>query len=187
MQQKLISTKPRKTKKSINGLFVLLVLLGMAIISLLIYYFVSMPRPLLLPSLASLPPRGKKQMSSTTGPRRIVTYAPLPTQEPVPQIDYDMNGSIIQIRVGDKRIVSLFGNATTGYNWRIVQIDGTSVKTQSKYHYKPTSPFLMGSGGYFQWEFDAVEPGLTDVYFIYDPVAEPQLGYYFYVSFDVSN
>lgn len=90
------------------------------------------------------------------------------------------------MKVGEKRKVVLSGNATTGYAWRIVKVDGNSVQPEEKWHYRPSFPFLTGSGGHFEREFEAVQPGLTDVYFIYDPVAEPvRFGYYYYLRFDV--
>ena len=115
------------------------------------------------------------------------TLAPQTTPPPEdPTMIYDdMNGATIQMKVGEKKKLLLPGNATTGYRWRIVRLDGTSVSSLSKWKYRLSYPFLMGSGGYFQKEFIAVEPGTTEVYLIYDPVAEPQLGYYFYLRFDV--
>lgn len=101
-------------------------------------------------------------------------------------IDNKMNGSTITMKVGEKRKVVLSGNATTGYAWRIVKIDGTSVQPDEKWHYKLKFPVLTGSGGYFQREFEAIQPGVTDVYFIYDPVADPiRFGYYYFLRFDV--
>lgn len=100
-------------------------------------------------------------------------------------IDENMNGATITMKVGEKRNVILSGNATTGYAWRIVSMDGGSVKTEHKWKYHVQYPYLTGSGGYFQWEFNAVELGKTDVYFIYDAVADPQMGYYYYLKFNV--
>lgn len=108
-----------------------------------------------------------------------------PTEKDENFLDIDMNGATIKMKVGEKRRLFLPGNATTGYAWRIVSIDGSSIETDGKWHYKPQFPFLIGGQGYFQKEFYAKQPGLTDIYFIYDPVAEPQLGYYYYLQFDV--
>lgn len=128
------------------------------------------------------------RMKSNTSPPPVRTSLLDPTSEtptPMDIIDYDMNGAMITIHVGDKRKVLLAGNATTGYRWRIVKMEGDSVRTTGKWKYRPSFPFLVGSGGYFQFEFEALQQGMTDVYFIYDPVAEPQLGYYFYLRFQV--
>lgn len=100
-------------------------------------------------------------------------------------ITEDMNGNTITMKLGEKRNVLLPGNATTGYAWRIVAQDGTSVHTNKKWKYHAQTPYLTGSGGYFQWQFNAVEFGMTDVYFIYDAVANPQIGYYYYLRFNV--
>lgn len=101
-------------------------------------------------------------------------------------LDITNNGATIRMSVGDKRLVRLIGNATTGYAWRIVKMDGSSVKPDDKWHYKLKDPILMGSGGYFEREFEALSPGQTEVYFVYDPVAEPfPIGYYYYLRFDV--
>lgn len=96
------------------------------------------------------------------------------------------NGSTIVMRVGEKRKVALSGNATTGYAWRIVKMEGGSVRPDEKWHYQAQPPFLTGSGGQFLREFEAVQPGLTEVYFIYDPVSNPvRFGYYYFLRFDV--
>lgn len=122
-------------------------------------------------SVFSQPP--KTQIQWTEAPDRTI-------------IDNQMNGSTIMMKVGEKRKVALSGNATTGYAWRIVKIDGTSVQPDEKWHYKLKFPVLTGSGGYFQREFEAIQPGVTDVYFIYDPVADPiRFGYYYFLRFDV--
>lgn len=100
-------------------------------------------------------------------------------------ITMEMNGATIIMKVGEKRKLLLPGNATTGYAWRIVRQDGNSIETDSKWRYKAEFPFLMGSGGYFQQEIIAKELGITDMYFIYDPVAEPQLGYSYFLQINV--
>lgn len=150
--------------------------------------FFSLKRKKNTPLLQSIPPDIKVQIqknknTSVTNNNKI----PIITEEPNIKdiIDIDMNGLTIMMKVGEKRKILLPGNATTGYAWRIVQMDGTSVQADSKWRYKPKFPYLMGSGGYFQQEFLAIEQGQTNVYFIYDPVADPQLGYYYYLQFDV--
>ena len=116
---------------------------------------------------------------------RTLTQESTPPPDDPTMIYDDMNGATIQMKVGEKKKLLLPGNATTGYHWRIVRMEGNSVSSPTKWKYRLAYPFLMGSGGYFQKEFIAVETGTTEVYLIYDPVAEPQLGYYFYLRFDV--
>lgn len=128
------------------------------------------------------------------GPVREGPVAPPPTsllpqtEQPAgpPDLYEPANGDTITMRVGERKKIFLSGNATTGYAWRIVRMVGSSVRPDAKWDYSLKSPFLTGSGGYFVREFEAVEPGLTEVYLIYDPVSNPvQLGYYYFLSFDV--
>ena len=100
-------------------------------------------------------------------------------------VDEEMNGATVGMRVGEVREVALRGNATTGYAWRIVGVEGGSVVPEGKWQYKVSFPFLTGSGGYFQHRFRAVEPGQTDVHMTYDPVSEPQPGYSYFIRFVV--
>lgn len=117
------------------------------------------------------------------GAEIVLTGPPLDT---TPVIGTKMNGSTIVMKVGETRKVVLPGNATTGYAWRIVKMEGGSVRPDAKWHYQLKFPVLTGSGGFFQRQFEAVQPGLTDVYFIYDPVAQPiRFGYYYFLRFDV--
>lgn len=97
----------------------------------------------------------------------------------------EMNGKTVAMRVGDVKSVVLRGNATTGYAWRVVRVDGGSVVADGKWEYKVSFPFMTGSGGFFLRRFRAVAPGQTDVYMTYDPVSEPQGGYSYVVRFTV--
>lgn len=125
-----------------------------------------------------------RQPVAQPSPKIHLEYTEPPPDPTV--IDHRMNGSTIVMKVGEKRKVVLAGNATTGYAWRIVKTEGSSVQPDEKWQYKLKTPVLTGSGGYFQREFEAVEPGVTDVYFIYDPVANPiRFGYYYFLRFDV--
>lgn len=137
---------------------------------------------------------GKKQQQQQVCQDPVSTAPQAPTAPPAqtdpprdPNGIYDpMNGSTIMMKVGEKRKVLLSGNATTGYAWRIVKTDGNSVEPDEKWNYILKSPFLTGSGGYSVREFEAVEPGLTDVYLIYDQVSQPVvMGYYYFLRFDV--
>lgn len=131
----------------------------------------------------------KQEQQICQQPMSLPPRAQIEWTEPPPDttvIDNQMNGSTIIMKVGDKRKVVLTGNATTGYAWRIVKMEGQSVRPDEKWQYKLKFPVLTGSGGYFQREFEAVQPGMTDVYFIYDPVADPiRFGYYYFLRFDV--
>lgn len=113
------------------------------------------------------------------------SLTPLPFSTPTPLLTLEMNGSTIILTVGEKRKLQLPGNATTGYAWRIVNQEGDSIQTSSKWRYKLDPTSLVGSGGYFQKELIATEIGVTVLYLIYDAVAEPQLGYSYFLQFNV--
>ena len=150
-----------------------MLLLWVFIILFVVFYWKQKKEQEICQRPISLPPR-KSEIEWTEPPPDLTT------------IDNQMNGSTIVMKVGEKRKVLLSGNATTGYAWRIVKMEGESVKPDQKWQYKLKFPFLTGSGGNFQREFEAVQPGITDVYFIYDPVAEPiRFGYYYFLRFDV--
>jgi len=128
-------------------------------------------------------PEEEEEEPSHPGATIVLTKPPI---SPEQMIGDEMNGRIIVMKIGEKKWISFKGNATTGYAWRIVKIEGNSVKPNEKWHYQPGFPLLVGSGGYFQREFEAVEAGLTDVFFIYEPVAEPiRMNYSYYLRFDV--
>lgn len=128
----------------------------------------------------------KADMICTTPENMMLTTETPRTSTSIPQIDDDMNGATIQMRVGGKADLVLSGNATTGYAWRIVKMEGVSVASLgTKWHYELKQPFLIGSGGYFKRQFQAIQPGITDVYLIYDPVSDPQMGYDYFLQFDV--
>lgn len=133
----------------------------------------------------------KKKTETETNPMIVCTDPPLDVipssarSSSIPMVDDDMNGSTIRMRVGDTISMLLSGNATTGYGWRIVKMEGVSVRTDARWHYELKQPFLIGSGGYFKRRFEAIQPGQTDVYFIYDPVSDPRMGYDYYLRFDV--
>lgn len=125
----------------------------------------------------------EEEPPSHPGATIVLTEPPI---SPEQMIGDEMNGKVINMKIGEKKLVSFKGNATTGYTWRIVKIEGKSVKPDNKWHYQPGLPFLVGSGGYFQRGFEAVDAGLTDVFFIYEPVAEPiTMNYSYYLRFDV--
>lgn len=147
-------------------------------------YLATKQKIIIPPKAFLLSPTGISSILPPTPPSAKTTTMTEPPEDPTMIYD-DMNGATIQMKVGEKKKLVLPGNATTGYRWRIVKMDGNSVSSPSKWKYRLSFPFLMGSGGYFQKEFIAVQPGTTEIYLIYDPVAEPQLGYYFYLRFDV--
>lgn len=64
--------------------------------------------------------------------------------------------------------VSLYGNATTGYEWEYTIADNSIVKLDSKdFIPETTDPEICGSGGTFVWNFSGLKMGTTEITFKY--------------------
>lgn len=72
------------------------------------------------------------------------------------------NGKTVALRTGDTLVVSLPGNATTGYYWRVRAVD-RSVLRPAGWRYVPrrTNPPRVGAGGTYVLRFRAVGDGNT--------------------------
>jgi len=75
------------------------------------------------------------------------------------------NGGQVSLRVGEKLLVALTGNPTTGYEWEVEdeppflsRIEGAA--------YRPSSP-LIGGGGVFYFRYEATGPGEGRLSFTY--------------------
>ena len=69
------------------------------------------------------------------------------------------NGTTVHLKAGDRLRVSLAGNPSTGYTWKVLKVDRT-VLEPGVWSYKPggTNP---GSGGVETRAFSAVKAGTT--------------------------
>jgi inhibitor of cysteine peptidase len=74
----------------------------------------------------------------------------------------------IIVQKGDRLLVELPANPTTGYSWNL-QLQGDNILSQGKSQYKPSdkSGNLVGSGGTEIWKFRAQHPGSTRLDFSY--------------------
>ena len=70
------------------------------------------------------------------------------------------NGRQVQLQPGQKMDVVLFENSTTGYQWRIVSVDGNVLEETVKPDFKPASG-LLGAGGKKTFHFRAGAKGKT--------------------------
>jgi inhibitor of cysteine peptidase len=78
------------------------------------------------------------------------------------------NGKKTVLHARDTLIVSLPGNATTGFSWRLRRVDRAVLKlTSSDYIPNKTSPPRVGSGGKFVFRFRAVADGTTPLKLVY--------------------
>ena len=79
------------------------------------------------------------------------------------------NGSTVIVRPGDKIVILLDGNITTGYSWEVGTIDETFLKQYGEPTYRgkhnPRRP--IGAPGEFEFTFEALRIGKTSLRLIY--------------------
>lgn len=74
--------------------------------------------------------------------------------------------SKVQLHVGDKLVVTLGGNPTTGYTWEAASNDQAILKPVGEAQFTPDTSAL-GSGGKVTLQFEAVGAGQTPLKLIY--------------------
>jgi predicted secreted protein len=71
---------------------------------------------------------------------------------------------LINLSTGDKLIIKLPGNYTTGYQWEVKKgYDDDIIKQEGKGEYQPEKTDLVGAGGTAIFTFWAVGTGRTDL------------------------
>jgi len=76
------------------------------------------------------------------------------------------NGSTVQLRNGEKLVIELAGNPTTGYSWEAVLPDDSIVKQIGQAEFTPESSKL-GAGGTVVLNFQAVATGEQNLQLVY--------------------
>ena len=76
------------------------------------------------------------------------------------------NGKTVTVNTGDKLIVKLDGNPTTGYTWQLNNFDTSLLESAGEPDYK-TDSLLIGSGGRYTYTFAALKPGEVTLQFNY--------------------
>ena len=83
------------------------------------------------------------------------------------KIDETANGTDVSLRAGQKLIVTLKSNPTTGYDWQVDEVDESVVKLVAQ-EFKPASdPNRLGAPGQTEFQFQAVGAGTTNLHLIY--------------------
>ena len=78
------------------------------------------------------------------------------------------NGKSIVLFKDDRLVVSLPGNATTGYAWRVRALKSSVVRFVSRsYVPKQALPGKVGAGGTYILRFRSVTPGTTTLVLVY--------------------
>ncbi|UCC30606.1 MAG: protease inhibitor I42 family protein [Phycisphaerales bacterium] len=82
-------------------------------------------------------------------------------------LDADDSGGDVNVRVGARVLLVLSGNASTGYEWEITELD-TSVLEHTRTSYRSACTIPMpGCGEIETWRFTALSPGSTILRMIY--------------------
>ncbi|MFQ5343383.1 MAG: protease inhibitor I42 family protein [Anaerolineae bacterium] len=83
------------------------------------------------------------------------------------KIDETANGTAFNLKAGQKLIVTLKSNPTTGYDWQVDEVDESVVKLVTQ-EFKPASdPDRLGAPGQTEFQFQAAGAGTTSLRLIY--------------------
>jgi len=78
------------------------------------------------------------------------------------------NGSSVALQRGNRLVVSLKGNATTGYAWKVRSVDKSVLKPLGvAYVQNPNPKHLLGVGGVYRLPFKALARGTTVLKLVY--------------------
>jgi len=73
----------------------------------------------------------------------------------------------IEVKAGQRFIIRLDANHTTGYQWQLVQPLDPNILELVSSEYRPVEAKLVGAGGKEAWTFKSVRPGKAKVSFKY--------------------
>ena len=82
---------------------------------------------------------------------------------------YEMkdSGATVELTKGEEIKVSLEANATTGYEWKIAEIDDSVIKLVNSDYRVNSERNITGAGGYQNYTFKVVGQGSTKLEIIY--------------------
>jgi inhibitor of cysteine peptidase len=89
----------------------------------------------------------------------------------VHELDAGDDGTVVEVEVGEEVVVSLEGNATTGYSWQVTAVDSAVLALKGDPDYESSSN-ADGAGGTYTFHFDALAAGETEVVLQYFPTWE---------------
>jgi inhibitor of cysteine peptidase len=82
------------------------------------------------------------------------------------EVSADMNGQTISLNKGDRLVLSLESNPTTGFDWELQNLDESVIKLVGEPDYKTDSK-LMGAAGVKTYTFEAQGSGKTSIKLVY--------------------
>lgn len=95
-------------------------------------------------------------------PASSAAPSPDPKQAALTVTEAD-NGQERNLLSGQRLSVTLPANPSTGYQWRLAELDQTVLRQDGEPDYRPdpTVPVAPGSGGTSNWTFEAKAAGVT--------------------------
>jgi len=83
-------------------------------------------------------------------------------------VDNSDSGDAVKLGVNSELIIDLESNATTGFQWDVVEISDQSIieKVNNEYN-APEAGAPVGAGGTERWTFKALNEGTTRLYMEY--------------------
>jgi inhibitor of cysteine peptidase len=75
------------------------------------------------------------------------------------------NGRTVKLKIGQKLVIKLHGNPSTGHQWLVSKVSGNGIKQVGSVRYvpDPTPPGTVGAGGVYIATFRAVGTGTAKV------------------------
>ena len=104
------------------------------------------------------------------------TKEPIVKESQIYDISKEDNGSTINIKKGDRINMSLIGSPSTGYSWRVVDLDTDVLEQDGEMVVKNSIPdeavgdstrTVVGGPGTFNFSFVANNSGDTVLHFVY--------------------
>jgi inhibitor of cysteine peptidase len=87
------------------------------------------------------------------------------------------NGRTFVVRVGDRIIVALAGNPSTGYTWETKNLDSAMLEQVGETAFTSSTAGLPGAGGSLSLTFKALKAGTTSLHLEYhrpwEKIAKP--------------
>ncbi len=96
----------------------------------------------------------------------VLTLAMAACSSNAVKISADDNGQTIELTSGQKLVLSLESNPTTGFDWEVSEIDEAVIKQSGESEFKSESD-LLGAGGVRTFTFEAVEEGTSTLKLVY--------------------
>lgn len=95
--------------------------------------------------------------------------APAPAAIPPVMVTESDAGKTVTVTKNAQLEITLPGNITTGYSWKVTGLEGDSLKPvgQPQYLPSPAPAERVGTGGQFVFKFAAIKPGTTKLTLAY--------------------